>query len=642
MVGPSEPVRFCAAAPSAVFVGSTSEFMWSRPRSWRQSLRAPVAHRAGVAGLVVLAAASAAAPDVAAQQTDRIPAPLQLAAQPSPPATMAGEPGGSAPSVPQGPDGATALLRGQASDAVSAYTEALKQPGLANDRRAALLNDRAVAYVRLGQTKAAIEDYNHAVQLFPEYAVTYNNRGNLLLALGLAREALKDLDRAILLAPGYAAAYNNRGAAHMKLGEHADAIRDYTKAITLLPSNPAPLAGRGRALLVEGRPHSAIRDLSRAVAADARFAAAYRSRAEAKLEIQRTEEAIEDFSRAAAFDSSNSEIYLLRGQAYLAGGNAASAIKDFSRVVELEPNAPSGWRARGLANGMADGFEDALADLNKAIELDPRSGLTYAYRAIVYKLSGQLDVGQRDLDNAVKLDPERAEVLWARGELAEEAGNNDAAIADLRKALALKPGLRQASLALERLGAGVADAGDQPVAQGGLDKWRLVRRQNAYFALNDDHPRLRVPLEVTGDAVPRLIDWEVKKAPFKGIGVLRFDGGAVQGKAGPEAIELAAIVDVIGNSVVAIEPNKLGQKTATWTWDDGKVVVASADGVTDEFVLRANAKPKDEEAVAEAKPKRQGGGGGERSGNPGWQSWQQQAQQRPKKPKTIFDLLFGN
>ena len=95
------------------------------------------------------------------------------------------------------------------------------------------------------------------------------------------------------------------------------------------------------------------------------------------------------------------------------------------------------------------------------------------------------------------------------------------------------------------------------------------------------------------------------------------------------------------NAVIAIEPHKLGQKTATWTWDDGKVVVASADGVTDEFVLRAVAKQKDADdgAVADARSRRQAP---ERSGNPGWQSWQQQAQQRPKKPKTIFDLLFGN
>ena len=103
-------------------------------------------------------------------------------------------------------DAATALVRGDASQAVTGYTDALKDPALPNDRRATILNDRAVAYARLGQTKLAIDDFNRAAQLFPEYAAIYNNRGNLLLALGYPEEAIKDFNRALVLAPGYAAA----------------------------------------------------------------------------------------------------------------------------------------------------------------------------------------------------------------------------------------------------------------------------------------------------------------------------------------------------------------------------------------------------------------------------------------------------
>ncbi len=532
-------------------------------------------------------------------------------------------------------EAAAALVRGNPGQAVSSYTDALKDNALANDRKATILNDRAVAYVRLGQTKAAIEDFNKAVQLFPEYAATYNNRGNLLLALGLPKEALKDFDRAIVLAPGYVAAFNNRAGAHVKLGQQAEAIRDYTKAIELSPSNPAPLSGRGQALLSQGRPHAAIRDFSRAVNADARFASAYRSRGEAKLAIGRTEEAIEDLSRAIAFDSGNAEIYLLRGDAYLAGGNAAGAIKDFSRVIEIDQNSVAAYRARGLANSSAEAYDDALADLNRAIEIDPRSAVSFAYRAVVYKQANQADIGQKDLATAIKLDPNCAEVYWARAELAEAAGGqNDQAIADLRKALSLKPELRQASAGLVRLGAPAVDAEDKAVPGPTVEKWRIVSRGTAYFAVNDDFPRLRVPLEMSGEGTPRIIDWEAKKAPLRGIGVLRFSGGRMQGKTGPEEVELAAIIDTNAASVIAIEPHRLGDKIATWTWDEGKVIVASADGVTDEFQLRNVGKGPSE------------GQGGYRRGDdrPNWEPWRERpvAQAPRRKPKTIFDLLFNN
>ena len=78
-------------------------------------------------------------------------------------------------------------------------------------------------------------------------------------------------------------------------------------------------------------------------------------------------------------------------------------------------------------------------------------------------------------------------------------GRLDQAKADYRRALALKPALRQASLALERLGVGAAED-ETAVSGAGLDPWRVVKRAGRYFAVNDEQPRLRVPLEMMGEA----------------------------------------------------------------------------------------------------------------------------------------------
>src|SRR5215470_5743296 len=133
-------------------------------------------------------------------------------------------------------EAAAALVRGNIDQAIAIYTEALEDKSLPNDRRATILNDRGVAYSRRQQQKEAIDDFNRAIQLYPEYAAVYNNRGNVLLGLGAVKEAIKDFDRALLLAPGYAAAYSNRAGAYMKLGQTGRAIGDYTKAIELTPT----------------------------------------------------------------------------------------------------------------------------------------------------------------------------------------------------------------------------------------------------------------------------------------------------------------------------------------------------------------------------------------------------------------------
>ena len=164
-------------------------------------------------------------------------------------------------------DGPSALARGDAEAAVKAFSETLADTSLSNDRRATLLNDRAVAYGKLGQVKLAVDDFNAAAQLFPEYAAIYSNRGSLLLSLGLPKEALKDFDRAIVLAPGYAAAFNNRAGAHVKLTQYQDAVRDYTRAVELMPQSPAPLAEPRACAFVDDAPaRSHPRFLARGVA----------------------------------------------------------------------------------------------------------------------------------------------------------------------------------------------------------------------------------------------------------------------------------------------------------------------------------------------------------------------------------------
>ncbi|MEQ1718233.1 MAG: tetratricopeptide repeat protein, partial [Hyphomicrobium sp.] len=197
-----------------------------------------------------LGAALVAMPPALAGETPMPAAQPPAAQSPAPgQAPGASAPAAVAPAAGKAEEASHQLARGNTALAIAAYTEALKDTGLANDRRATLLNDRAVAYAKSGETKLALEDFNRAVQLFAEYPPAYNNRGNLLVAVGQYAEAIKDFDRAVLLAPGYAAAYSNRANARMKLGQQGEAIRDFTKAIELMPQSAPPLSGRGLAYL---------------------------------------------------------------------------------------------------------------------------------------------------------------------------------------------------------------------------------------------------------------------------------------------------------------------------------------------------------------------------------------------------------
>lgn len=530
-------------------------------------------------------------------------------------------------------EAAVALARGNLDEAVANYSTALQDKTLPNARRAMLLSDRGVAYARLQSPKAALEDFNRAVQLYPEYAAIYNNRGNVLLGLGAVREAMKDFDRALMLAPGYAAAYSNRAGAELRQGEIDLALADYTKAIALVPANPAAFTGRGRTHLTARRPQTAIRDLTRAVGFDARFGAAYRARAEARMMVKRYDEAAEDFSRAIAFEGRNAELYVLRGGAYLAAGNSPSAVKDFTKAIDLDPRLAEAHAARGFAYAKADAYNEALDDFARAIELEPRSARAFAYRAWTYRQQ-QPELGLKDVERALKLDARSAEAHWARGAIEEAQGRSVQAVAEYSKALAIDARMKEAREALQRLGAAPL-AEEEEIAGAGRERWKVFARWPQYVATNDQYPRLTVDIEMLGKGQPRILDWEAKTAPFAGIGVLRFHAGVLEGRRGPEEVEQVAIIDLQSNTVVALETVRRGSKKGQLTWDAGKLVMASADGTSDELVLRQDKPPPPPppKRVASEKPKSD------------WVPWGGTpwgGSSKKGKPKTLFDLLFGN
>ena len=554
-------------------------------------------------------------------------------------------------------EAARAQIQGNLDQALTLYGEALQDTAMSNDRRSVVLSDRGALLARINQPKAAIDDFNQAVQLYPEYPAIYNNRGSTLLTLGLTQEAIKDFDRAILLAPGYVAAYNNRASAYMQLKQHGPAIRDFTKAIELAPTAVAPLNGRGRAMLAVDRPQAAMRDFSRALQNDARFSLGYRNRAEARLMAERTNDALEDLSRAIAFEPTNAAIYIERGQAYLAARNIAAAITDYSKALEIAPRSTPALEARALAHIKLEANDEAEADIIRALEIAPRSATIFAARAVLYMRTDQAELAQKEVDKAARIDPERAEVLWARGEVAEALGRREDAITSYRAALSARPMLREAADGLTRLGVPLESTETVELQGLGVASWNVVRRGSRLLAVSRDHAGIQIPLEMVGEGLPRLLEWEVKKAPHKDIALLRFSAGQLASAGGPEEVEQVAVLDLAARSVLGVVPHRQGPKRANWTWEDNKVQVASVDGITDEIMLRpGGAKDKDSSApaavaAATPSPRRSSGDAPRTYAPPSWLPWEgaqssgprREARSAPRqKPKTLFDILLGN
>ena len=79
----------------------------------------------------------------------------------------------------------------------------------------------------------AINDFNKAIQLNPQYAAAFNVRGLSLLKSGKSDDAITDFTKSIEIEPDYAYAYYNRGITYWEMKKTDQAAFDLRQFIKL-------------------------------------------------------------------------------------------------------------------------------------------------------------------------------------------------------------------------------------------------------------------------------------------------------------------------------------------------------------------------------------------------------------------------
>ena len=107
------------------------------------------------------------------------------------------------------------LANGQREQALESFNDALRL----NPQFVQAYVARGKLYAELGQHESALVDLNFALRLQPTHAEAFAYRGFALLSLGQAQKALPDLDMALRIDPSYARVHFLRGQAMQMLGD---------------------------------------------------------------------------------------------------------------------------------------------------------------------------------------------------------------------------------------------------------------------------------------------------------------------------------------------------------------------------------------------------------------------------------------
>jgi tetratricopeptide (TPR) repeat protein/formylglycine-generating enzyme required for sulfatase activity len=196
-------------------------------------------------------------------------------------------------------------------------------------------NDRGLSYYNRKDYDKAISDYDKAIRLDPNRAVSYNNRGNAYEAMKDYDKAISDYNEAIRLDPHYAVAYFRRGNAYQETKDYDKAISDYDETVRLEPNHAVAHNNRGFAYYEKKDYTKAIRDYNEAIRLDPKYADACHNRGLAYRQLGNETQAQADFEKAKQLGFASSAIDATPNLEEVISNNLKNAEKDHPWINSL-------------------------------------------------------------------------------------------------------------------------------------------------------------------------------------------------------------------------------------------------------------------------------------------------------------------
>ena len=173
----------------------------------------------------------------------------------------------------------------------------------------------------------AIQVFEKALRVEPDFADGHYNLGIALLQAGQVPEAIREYEYALRLKPDYADAHVNLGTALAKLGRTEDAFRHYKEALRINPGNAVAHYDVGSTLYRAGRVQEAIKEFEAALRIWPDYAEAHNGLGGALLRAGNTQNAIAHYNQALRLKPDLAEAHYNLGIALAQGGQYARGDK---------------------------------------------------------------------------------------------------------------------------------------------------------------------------------------------------------------------------------------------------------------------------------------------------------------------------
>lgn len=194
------------------------------------------------------------------------------------------------------------------------------------------------SYAQIRNLDKAIQSYQHALSLNPNYVEGYNNLGVALRDKGKIDEAIVAYKKALSLKPDYPEALSNMGNALHVQGKMEEAIEAYKDALSLKPSYAKVYINMGAVLQDRGKLQEAIKAYNKALSLKPDYAEAHINLGIALHGQGKLNEAMEACKKSISLNPFYAEAYNYIGKILKDQGDIPKAIENFKQALKINPN----------------------------------------------------------------------------------------------------------------------------------------------------------------------------------------------------------------------------------------------------------------------------------------------------------------
>jgi tetratricopeptide (TPR) repeat protein len=222
-----------------------------------------------------------------------------------------------------------------------------------------------------GEADQAIDHYQRAVALRPDYAEAHYNLGRLLVEHGQLNDAVAHYERAAAINPADAEAQNNLAVTLFGMGRTDDAIAHYQKALEIRPDYAEASCNLANALITKDDFDGAIARYKACLAAIPDQVEAQYNLASALLRKGRTDEAIVEYQKVLQMQPESADAHANLGIAWLAKGRVRDAMEEYTKALQISPENLAALS--NLAWLLATSSDSSLRNGSEAVRLAERA-----------------------------------------------------------------------------------------------------------------------------------------------------------------------------------------------------------------------------------------------------------------------------